>query len=42
LPHDPDSGEQVTVIVFDGRADLVEGAALIGLYGIIATAFWWG
>jgi Ca2+:H+ antiporter len=30
------------VIVFDGRADLVEGAALVGLYGIIATAFWWG
>jgi Ca2+:H+ antiporter len=30
------------VIVFDGRADLVEGAALVGLYGIIAAAFWWG
>jgi Ca2+:H+ antiporter len=30
------------VIVFDGRADLFEGAALVGLYGIIAAAFWWG
>lgn len=30
------------VIVFDGHADGVEGVALVGLYAIIAAAFWWG
>jgi Ca2+:H+ antiporter len=29
-------------IVFDGESIWVEGVALIGLYGIIAGAFWWG
>ena len=29
-------------IVYDGESTWLEGAALIGLYGIIATAFWWG
>ncbi len=29
-------------IVFDGESIWVEGVALIGLYIIIATAFWWG
>ena len=32
----------VTVVTVDGRADMVDGAALIGLYAIIATIFWWG
>ncbi|MCB0111180.1 MAG: hypothetical protein KDE53_34900 [Caldilineaceae bacterium] len=31
-----------TVIVLDGEANWLEGAALIGLYAIIATSFWWG
>jgi len=31
-----------TVIVFDGESTWLEGAALVGLYVIIATAFWWG
>jgi Ca2+:H+ antiporter len=26
----------------DGRADVVDGAALIGLYVIVAAIFWWG
>lgn len=30
------------IIVFDGESTRLEGAALIGLYAIIATAFWWG
>ncbi len=29
-------------IVFDGESIWMEGLALIGLYCIIATAFWWG
>ncbi len=29
-------------IVVDGRADMVDGAALVGLYVIIAAIFWWG
>src|SRR6476659_618423 len=32
----------VTVVTVDGRADLVDGAALVGLYVIIAAIFWWG
>jgi Ca2+:H+ antiporter len=32
----------VTVVTVDGRADVVDGAALVGLYVIIATIFWWG
>ena len=31
-----------TVVVFDGESTWVEGAALIGLYIMIATSFWWG
>ncbi|MCW3058295.1 MAG: Calcium/proton exchanger [Capsulimonas sp.] len=31
-----------TVIVYDGESIWLEGAALIGLYVIIAAAFWWG
>lgn len=29
-------------IVYDGESIWLEGAALIGLYGIIAASFWWG
>lgn len=32
----------VTVVTVDGEADMVDGAALIGLYVVIATIFWWG
>ncbi|CAN7659990.1 calcium:proton antiporter [Bosea sp. LjRoot237] len=32
----------VTVVTVDGRADIVDGVALIGLYVIIASIFWWG
>lgn len=31
-----------TFIVYDGESIWLEGVALIGLYGIIAAAFWWG
>jgi Ca2+:H+ antiporter len=30
------------LIVFDGESIWLEGVALIGLYGVIAAAFWWG
>jgi Ca2+:H+ antiporter len=29
-------------IAFDGESTWLEGAALVVLYGIVATAFWWG
>jgi Ca2+:H+ antiporter len=29
-------------ISFDGESNWLEGAALIAIYIIIATAFWWG
>jgi Ca2+:H+ antiporter len=32
----------VLAVVFDGEYTWVEGAALVGLYGIIAGSFWWG
>jgi Ca2+:H+ antiporter len=31
-----------TVVVVDGQSTWLEGLILIGLYGIIAAAFWWG
>lgn len=31
-----------TIIVYDGKSNWLEGLALIGLYGILATSFWWG
>ncbi len=31
-----------TFIVFDGESIWIEGLALIGLYFLIAAAFWWG
>jgi Ca2+:H+ antiporter len=30
------------VIVLDGESTWIEGTALVGLYIVIATAFWWG
>jgi Ca2+:H+ antiporter len=32
----------VTIVTVDGEADVVDGAALVGLYVIIAAIFWWG
>jgi Ca2+:H+ antiporter len=32
----------VSLAVFDGESNWLEGAALIGLYVIIAVVFWWG
>jgi Ca2+:H+ antiporter len=32
----------VAVIIYDGEYNWVEGTALIALYCMIATAFWWG
>jgi Ca2+:H+ antiporter len=29
-------------ITVDGESNWIEGAALIAVYLIIATAFWWG
>ena len=29
-------------IAFDGESTWIEGASLVVLYGIVATAFWWG
>jgi Ca2+:H+ antiporter len=31
-----------TLIVYDGESTWLEGATLVGLYGIIAASFWWG
>jgi Ca2+:H+ antiporter len=30
------------IVVFDGESNWFEGATLIGLYMVIAAAFWWG
>ena len=32
----------VSFIIFDGRSNWLEGVALVGLYVVIAAAFWWG
>jgi Ca2+:H+ antiporter len=32
----------VTFMIFDGRSNWLEGVALIALYVVIASAFWWG
>jgi Ca2+:H+ antiporter len=32
----------VGFIIIDGESVWLEGAALVGLYGVIAAAFWWG
>jgi Ca2+:H+ antiporter len=32
----------VTLIVFDGESNWLEGSILVGLYVIIAAVFWWG
>jgi Ca2+:H+ antiporter len=31
----------VTLVCVDGQADMVDGAALVGLYVIVAAIFWW-
>ncbi len=30
------------IITYDGESTWLEGAALMGLYGILAASFWWG
>jgi Ca2+:H+ antiporter len=30
------------LVVFDGESNWLEGACLVGLYAVVATAFWWG
>lgn len=32
----------VTVVIYDGEYTWIEGVALMGLYAILAAAFWWG
>jgi Ca2+:H+ antiporter len=32
----------VAIVVYDGEYSWLEGVALIALYAIVATAFWWG
>lgn len=32
----------VSLVCVDGEADMADGAALVGLYAIIAAIFWWG
>lgn len=32
----------VSLIIFDGRSNWLEGVALVGLYAVIAASFWWG
>jgi len=32
----------VAYLVFDGESDWLEGATMVGLYILIAAAFWWG
>ena len=31
-----------TLVVFDGNSTWIEGTCLVGLYAVIAAAFWWG
>jgi Ca2+:H+ antiporter len=32
----------VTIITLDGESTWLEGTAMLGLYAVIATSFWWG
>jgi Ca2+:H+ antiporter len=32
----------VSFVIIDGESDWLEGAALIGLYVVVAASFWWG
>lgn len=32
----------VSFVIIDGEYDWLEGAALIGLYAVVAASFWWG
>jgi len=32
----------VSFVIIDGESDWLEGAALVGLYAVVAASFWWG
>lgn len=32
----------VVIVVYDGEYTWLEGVSLIAIYGVVATAFWWG
>src|SRR4051794_30526554 len=32
----------VSIIIIDGESVWLEGAALLGFYGVVAASFWWG
>jgi Ca2+:H+ antiporter len=32
----------VLYLISDGESDWLEGAAMVGLYVLVAAAFWWG
>ncbi|MGE5291491.1 MAG: hypothetical protein ACM3ML_30665 [Micromonosporaceae bacterium] len=32
----------VSFLIYDGMSHALEGAAMIGLYALIAASFWWG
>ncbi|MBV9486585.1 MAG: hypothetical protein JO246_11055, partial [Frankiaceae bacterium] len=32
----------VSFVILDAESDWLEGAALLGLYTVIAASFWWG
>ena len=32
----------VSFVIMDGESDWLEGAALLGLYVVVAASFWWG
>jgi Ca2+:H+ antiporter len=32
----------VSFVIIDGESDWLEGAALLGLYTVVAASFWWG
>jgi Ca2+:H+ antiporter len=32
----------VSFVIVDGESDWLEGSALVGLYAVVATSFWWG
>jgi Ca2+:H+ antiporter len=32
----------VAFVIVDGESEWLEGAALLGLYAVVATSFWWG
>jgi Ca2+:H+ antiporter len=32
----------VSFVILDAESDWLEGAALVGLYVVVAASFWWG